>query len=284
MNYVKEILKGVLIGIANIIPGVSGGTMAVSMGIYDKIIGSITNIFKQFKKSIMTLLPYVIGMGLGIVGLAYIIRYLFDVCPLQTSLTFIGLILGGLPILLKKTKGKKIGFSGGFVFILMFAFIVIMQMIGDSGREIALTLTPGQIVMLFIVGVIASATMVIPGVSGSMFLMILGYYNPIIDTITGFFTALSGGDMQGVLSRLGVLVPFGIGVVIGIFAIAELIELLLTKWETITYCGILGLVTASPVAILMNTNMDKVNFLSVITGVIMLMAGLVTAYTLGREK
>ena len=93
MEFVKDILKGSLVGVANIIPGVSGGTMAVSMGIYDKLITAVTHIFKDFKKSLRILLPIVIGAVLGIGILAFVIKWLFANYPVQTNLLFIGLEL-----------------------------------------------------------------------------------------------------------------------------------------------------------------------------------------------
>ena len=116
MNFVNDIIKGVFIGIANIIPGVSGGTMAVSMGIYDKIIYSLTHLFKETKKCIQLLVPIFLGAGIGIVGLAFMIEYLFERFPLQTNLFFIGLILGGLPVILKRIKIKRVHLSFVFCF------------------------------------------------------------------------------------------------------------------------------------------------------------------------
>ena len=91
--------------------------------------------------------------------------------------------------------------------------------------------------------------MVIPGVSGSMMLMLLGYYEPVISSISGLVRALTALDGGALLYNAGILVPFGIGVVAGIFLIAKLIEILLARWEGVTYCAIIGLVSASPIAI-----------------------------------
>ena len=88
MDFLKDVLKGVLIGVANAIPGVSGGTMMVSMGIYDDIIFCITHLFSQLKKSVMTLLPYFVGMAVGIVGLAFAIQSLDKNFPFQTRMVF----------------------------------------------------------------------------------------------------------------------------------------------------------------------------------------------------
>ena len=116
-----EILRGVVIGLANIIPGVSGGTMMVSMGIYDTIIGCINSLFKDFKKCIKTLWPYALGMVAGILGLAKLITYLLGTFPLPTNMAFIGLILGGLPMIVRKMKGEKTGIAGVAAFVLAFA-------------------------------------------------------------------------------------------------------------------------------------------------------------------
>ena len=109
MKFVLEVLRGMVIGLANIIPGVSGGTMMVSMGIYDTLIHCITHLFKEFKKSVMTLLPYAIGMAVAIGALSFALKWAFANYALPTNTLFIGLILGGLPAILRQVKGKKKG-------------------------------------------------------------------------------------------------------------------------------------------------------------------------------
>ncbi len=284
MEYILKIVRGMIIGIANAIPGVSGGTMMVSMGIYDDIIGSVNNLFADIKKSILTLLPYIIGMGVGIVGLSYGIEYFLTNYSLQTSMIFIGLILGGLPVILEKVKGKKLGASNILVFVFFFCLVVGMQIIG-GGENTGNILTPSVIeaVKLFVIGVIAAATMVIPGVSGSMVLMLLGYYYPIISSITSFIDGVFGLDMAGILYSCAILVPFGIGVVIGIFAIAKLIEMLLNNYETLTYCGILGLVIASPFVVLMSNGIPALSFGVIASSAVTFVIGFGIAYFLGRE-
>ena len=124
MKKIMDVLRGALIGAANVIPGVSGGTMMVSMGIYDKIIGSITRFTKQWKKSVFILLPYLIGMAIGIVGSAFTIEKAFEHFPLPTALLFIGLIFGGIPMLFQKVKGKKTSVVHVILFLAFFAFVV----------------------------------------------------------------------------------------------------------------------------------------------------------------
>jgi Predicted membrane protein len=283
MNFVNDIIKGVFIGIANIIPGVSGGTMAVSMGIYDKIIYSLTHLFKETKKCIQLLVPIFLGAGIGIVGLAFMIEYLFERFPLQTNLFFIGLILGGLPVILKRIKIKRVHLSHATIFLLFFALIIGLQLFNGSSNEVNLQLSIIEMIKLFMIGVIASATMVIPGVSGSMILMLLGYYQPILTTINTFIKSALTFDIAALITPTLILLPFGLGVVLGIFAIAKLIEMLLARYEALTFCAILGLVVASPIAILMGVSLQTLTVSMIMTSVLALLVGIVIAFYLGKE-
>ena len=178
MKFIKDFLKGILIGIANIIPGVSGGTMAVSMGIYDQLISAITGLRKNLKRSLRILLPIVLGAVAGIACLSFVITYLLENFPLQTSTLFIGLILGGLPMLYGHVKGAKIGIPHAVLFVIFFAIVIGMAVVNgasDSATDIAVNFI--TVIELFVIGMVASATMIIPGVSGSLVMMLLGFYN-----------------------------------------------------------------------------------------------------------
>lgn len=282
MNLFKDILRGVVIGIANAIPGVSGGTMMVSMGIYDKLIYSVTHLFKQPVKSIKTLLPYFIGMAIGIVGLAFAIVAMFEHIPFQTCMLFIGLILGGVPILTGHLKGVRFNLSHAVVFLIFFGSIILLQIFGGQGSDVALTVTPISLFKLVLVGIVAAATMVIPGVSGSMMLMTMGYYYPVIGSVKDFITALVAFDAPKIIHICMILIPFGIGVVVGIFVVAKLIEMLMDKYEALTYCGIMGLVVASPVVILMSAPLAGMSVVTVLTGAVTFVVGVVIALCLGK--
>lgn len=280
---IKSILKGMVIGIANIIPGVSGGTMMVSMGIYDKLIHCITHLFSEFKKSVAFLFPIAVGMGIAIIASAFGLEYLFGHFPIQTNLLFVGLILGGLPAIWKNVKGNKI--KGGHILacILFFALVVAMAaMDGSNGAEVSLSFNVMNVLKLFGVGVIASATMVIPGVSGSMVLLLMGYYNPILTSINDFMKALFAFDLNGILAGIGILAPFGIGVIAGMFAVAKLIEIIFSKFPLYAFWAIIGLIVASPIAILAMGEFPAVTLVSGITGVVALGVGVLIAMNLGE--
>lgn len=294
MTFFTDILKGIMIGIANVIPGVSGGTMAVSLGIYDKLIGAISNLLNDWKQSVRTLLPLVIGGGIGIVGFTYAIEYLLSHYPFVTCMAFVGLILGGLPILFqalrKELRAKKtsIGVSGILAFILFFALCAFLPMLKDKKDVLtSFTVTPFTMMTLFVIGIIASATMVIPGVSGSMVMMILGYYYAIINTIKGFLDSLKALDMAGLVNGACLLVPFGIGVLLGIFLIAKLITFLFERFGIQTYCAILGLILASPFAIFYNTGLfgqfSSLNVGSIVLGIVLAVAGAILTIRVGES-
>lgn len=251
-KWLLDILKGVVIGVANIIPGVSGGTMMVVMGVYDKLLFCINNIFKQFVKCIKILLPYIIGILLALAFMSTLIIGSMEKFPLPTAFAFIGLIVGGLPAILSEVKDIKRTPVHWAVFAAAFIFLVGMQFMPKSA-DVALSLNVGQILIIMVMGVIASSAMIVPGVSGSMMLMILGYYYPIFGSISKLIEAVLGGQWSSIGYNCGILLPFALGMVLGILGISRLIETMLNKWKGVTYAIILGLVVPSPIVIVMST-------------------------------
>ncbi len=280
---IKNVLKGMVIGIANIIPGVSGGTMMVAMGIYDKLIHCITHLFSEFKKNVLFLAPIGVGMVLAIIGSSFTIEKMFESFPFQTSLLFVGLVVGGLPAMWKNVKGKEIKAGHIITCLLFLALVVGMALLGEKeGNAANLSFNVVNVVKLFAVGVIAAATMVIPGVSGSMVLLLIGYYNPILSSINGFIRAALSFDFPAIMTGVGILAPFGIGVVVGVFAIAKLIEIIFEKFPLYAYWGIIGLIVASPFAILAMGSFTTITAISILTGAVALAVGFVIAMKLGE--
>lgn len=283
---IKSILKGAVIGIANVIPGVSGGTMMVVMGIYDKLIHAITHIKSEFKQALKLLFPIVIGMGLGIVVLTEIITRALETFPVQTNFMFIGLIVGGLPVIINKLKetGKKVSVGNVIAMVAFFALVVGMAMIGEAeGSAADVTINFVNIIKLFLVGVLASATMVIPGVSGSMVLMLIGYYYTILDSVSACIHGVLEFNIPAILQNVGILAPFGIGILVGIGVIAKLIEIVFVKFPNYAYCAIIGLIVASPIGIILMSDLSKYNVIGVLTGLVTFAIGFVIARKLGED-
>jgi len=280
----KMILQGIAVGVANIIPGVSGGTMMVAMGLYDKLIHAITHLKSEFKKSLKLLVPIFIGVGLAVVLLSRLFEFLLGNYPIPTNFAFCGLIAGSLPFIFKKVEGQKITIGKAIPFFVFFILVIGMAAMGEgNGATADVSFSVLNVIKLFGVGIIAAATMVVPGVSGSMMLMVLGYYDVILVTVNDCIDALLAFDMAEIFRVVGILAPFGIGVVVGIFLIAKLIEFIFAKAEAHAYFGIIGLIMASPIAILIKTDWSAFSVPMLLVSVVTFVAGWFVAGKLGGE-
>lgn len=280
----KPILQGMVVGLANIIPGVSGGTMMVAMGLYDRLIHAITHLKKEFKESMKILIPIFAGAGIAIVTLSRLFEFLLEQYPIPTNFAFCGLIAGSLPFILKKVKGHTVTIGKIIPFLIFFGVVILMALLGETdGNAADVSFNLINMIKLFGVGIIAAATMVVPGVSGSMMLMLLGYYDTILKVINNFVDALVTFDVNGLLTGVGILVPFGIGVVVGIFLIAKLIEFIFSKAEIHAYYAIIGLIIASPIAILLKTDWSGISIITMVISVVTFAAGWFAASKLGGE-
>lgn len=272
------VIKGMIIGLANVIPGVSGGTLMITLGLYEKIINAISHFFKNFKENLKFIIPLGIGLVLAVLLFSKIIGASLDKYPFPTTLLFIGLILGGLPLLWKKVNTKKKSFSNWFIFAITFMLVTTFAFLKENSAVVNLSnLNVGGYLLLFLVGVVASSTMIIPGISGSFVLMLLGYYKPIIDTIRSLT------DFSLIGSNILILGVFGLGIVIGIIVVAKIIEFLLKKYEVKTYFGVLGFVLASMIAIIKPLIGTNLQFLEVIIGFVLFMLGFLAAYKMSEK-
>ncbi len=232
MNVLKNILAGVVIGVANIIPGVSGGTMAVIMGIYDKLISAISLNLHKLKKNFFFLFTIGFGAFSGIFLFSKLLTYLFENYEVPTYFFFIGLILGSIPFILNKiTEDRKFKTINILPFLITFGIMIMITFLPESENVVTSELTINLAVKLFLAGAIAAIAMILPGISGSFLLMSMGQY----ETITAAISELN----------LPILIPVSFGVATGIFAGAKLISLLLKKFKQGVYSAILGLVIGS---------------------------------------
>ena len=270
-------IKGFILGIANVIPGVSGGTMAVSMGLYELILSSIGNFFKDIKGNFIKLLPIILGILVAIVSTSKLVTYALTNYKAQTLCLFIGLIFGGVSLIMRKIKGKG-SKTNYLIFFVIFFFVISLNFLKTGLIEISFA-NMGIIdyLLLLLMGFIASYAMVIPGISGSFILMVLGYYDKIIYTVS----TITNFSKLG--SNLLILVPFGIGVIIGIVFMAKLITNLIKKYETKTYFAIMGFVLSSVVVLLLQLTDFKFTFINVATSLFALCWGYMLARAIDKE-
>lgn len=267
-------IKGFFMGIANIIPGVSGGTLAITMGIYEDLINAISHFVSKIKENIKFLLPIFIGAALSIILGSKIIGYSLENFPLPTIMFFTGLILGGMPMLYKKIK-KDIKLSNIMILVFTFILVIAITFLKSSGEVSFISMNLFDYVKLFLVGVVASATMIIPGISGSFMLMVMGYYEPVINTINSLTT------LDNIMNDMLILVPFGIGALVGIVVIAKIIEFLFKKFEVPTFFGIIGFILASIIGIFTGVENLTFEIVPFIVGVVLFTLGFLIAYKLG---
>ena len=278
MKNIILILKGMLIGVANIIPGVSGGTLMITLGLYEDIINTISHFFTNWKKNLRFILPIGIGMVVAVLLLSKVISHCLDNYPFPTTFFFIGLILGGIPLLWKRISGARGRYSNWIIFGITFVTILLFTFSKSSDYLVSLdNLELFDYFKLLIIGIISAATMVIPGISGSFVLMLLGYYEPIVNTIKD----LTNLDLLG--KNILILAPFGIGIVIGIIVVAKLLEYLFNRYPVKTYYGVLGFVMASMIAIIKPIINVQPNVIEVISAILLVIVGGIIAYKLGDK-
>ena len=283
-DFLLDIPKGFCMGIAFIIPGFSGGSVAAILGIYEKLVGAIAGIFKDFKRSVLTLLPIFIGLVLGAVSLLYPLGWALSAFPLPTVCLFVGLALGGLPSITDKVPGR-VTFKNGLALFIPLLFAAALSFLPTGADVDLFNLNIGGYLLLVLIGVIGSSALVVPGISGSMLLLILGYYNPIIKLITEHF--LNGED---VVTSLFVLGCCGIGIVIGFFLVSVVMKMLLEKCPRGTYFAIVGFIVGSVPTVFVSTAKDVGMTLSTLPAspwhwvacVLLLAAGFVGAFSFVR--
>lgn len=285
MKWIREILRGMIIGVAGILPGVSGGAMLVAMGVYDAVIGAVNALLSDFRHSVQLLWPYALGMLLGVLTLARLIALLMERFPLPACMAFIGLILGGTPALMRRVRRVRRGKPGWIAFLATFVISLALPLWNpDGSANVTLGFGVDQVLALLGAGVLASATMVIPGVSGSMLLMMLGYYDPIVRSIGHAVDALMARNMAVLFGYGWLLLPFALGVVGGTLILARVVELLLKRYEGPCCCAMLGLVAASPVVILLGLDLSQATALTRLVGAETGILGFAAAYELSGDK
>lgn len=225
------ILKGYIIGSSMSVPGVSGGTMAILLGIYDKLIGAISNFFKDLKGNILFLLKVCIGAGAGIGSLSFLIKWLLEKFPLPVSVFFLGAVVGGIPALYKKTKESSLRISSIIYFLLGFLIVISIGFIPEGSVDVSAGSGLTHYLMLLITGIIIAQALVLPGISTSHMLLVLGMYDTMLAAITEFD-----------IFYIGIL---GIATLIGVFLITKPIEWILNTFPHQTYCAIIGFVLGS---------------------------------------
>ena len=243
----RSMFGGVLMGLANLVPGISGGTMLLAAGIYPRFIDAVANVTRcRFRFQSMLLLACVVGSaGLSILLLAGTLKNLVvDHRWIMYSL-FIGLTLGGLPVVWKLARpaSTRLVVSALAAFAVMVC-LAILKATGAVGHN------ESNFLMLFVAGLTGASAMILPGVSGGYLLLLLGQYVPILAGIDDFKMALKARDIGGLVdSTMSVVLPVGVGVVVGVVLVGNLLQWLLHHYRKATLGALIGLLLGSTVGL-----------------------------------
>ena len=398
LHWIVAVLKGTLVGLAVVIPGVSGGSMLLTIGVYEDAVSITSKDKARRKAAIIKLIPYAIGIVIGVVVLSFVVTWLLQNFEFFTILLFSGLILGSLPMLFKKIKGQKVKPGYIIVAVVMIALMVLLPYLNDTtserfrilnetdtlsvgerivlkdeqqfelvvqngdpscsvweiksaggtfgkpsdgyklrssldknvyytlgtedvfdlsiGQDGLLTLTARNsgetlrtsvyravdalnngfvsALLALLLGFIAAGTMIVPGISGSMVMLVLGYYYSVMTHLKSAVVCLFTLNFAEMGPHLLVLIPFGIGVILGLLIVSKAIRWLLDKHPTPTYYGILALMLASPYAIFLKAKCfgsELAGFMGQLTNwwfipiaALCLALGFFVAYTMSKKE
>ena len=262
------ILKGILIGIGKIIPGVSGSVMAISLGVYDKAVICVTHFFDDFLNNLKYLLCLGFGVIFGIVFFSKIILYFLNNYYFSTMMFLIGLILGGIRSIYKECDKSSKGYFFvvfGFLFMSIFAFLSGNSVYVVKGNFF-------DVIVYFLSGFLEGIGTIIPGVSSTALLMIIGVYEMFMFNISNVL------DLSYVISNIKFYLSFGVGLFISIFSCIYIIQLLFLRYRSNTFSFILGIVISNIVFLFIKI-ISFMQLKNLIIGIILLGLGLVISFS-----
>jgi len=253
-SWFGRLIAGIGIGTGAAIPGVSGAAVALIFRVYESIINSVNGFTKHIKKSVSTLLPILIGIFVAVVVCIIVFNWAFEHCMFLLICVFAGFLIGSFPSILSEVKGvpltKKnvtISIIGG---IIVLGLGILSIILGKKGIEVTpyfdeLFVNWWLIIVLFFVGIIASVALTVPGFSGSLVLLILGFYRPLIDYATKWGRQLLHGNFDNTLALFVMILVFGLGCLVGVVFVSKLMSTLLEKHHNSTFFAIIGFIVGS---------------------------------------
>lgn len=246
--------------------GISSGVLCVVFGIYEKLLDSVLNFFKDIKNNTKFLLPIIIGVGIGVLLFSNLLNYLLFKFPIQTKSIFIGLILGSIPSIIKKTNTKS-NFKLHYILYTLIAFIIgILTVILERYITITSISTNFSYLYLVLCGFVMSIGIVVPGVSSTIILMLMGVYSTYLSSVSCLY--------------FPVLIPIGIGLAIGCFICMKIIRFLLDSFYSQTFYTIIGFTIGSIFVLIPNLEFDLSSIIFALSCVL----GFIIAYTFEKRK
>ncbi len=263
MNYLKLIFKGFIVGLGKIIPGVSGGMLAILLGVYEESVQAIAHFFRDTKKNILFLGALGIGASLAIVFMSGVIDFSLENYYLPTMLLFIGLMLGGSRSLKREIEGTN---CKDYVFQLVVPFLFMISIQFFQNGTFLINENYSYF-LIFLFGIIDAITMVVPGISGTAILMLLGFYPLLLETFSHLL------DPSYLSNTLQIMLPFGLGILIGVLITVKIVSFLLERHSVSFHYVIISFFFSSILLLFLQTFKNNYTLGTVIVSFLFLMLG-----------
>ena len=262
----RNFLKGIIVGIGGIAPGLSGSVLLVILGLYQKTINAIGTIFKDFKKNVAFLFPLFLGFGVGVIIFSKIVDFLLENYEMYTRFTFLGLVLGTIPLFYKEVK--KEGFNKKYYIVMLISAIAGIVLF-SLNKDLFPVITDPNLFQSVLLGFAVAGSSIVPGVDSAVILSTLGLYELYVGSIADF--------------NLAILIPAAFGLGIGVLVISFLMNKLLSKFYTVTFSIIFGLFLSIIPNVLNSSCVLGFNMSSVFA-MILVIIGFIFSYFLGDVK
>ena len=256
-NWLKTFLAGMAIGFGSAVPGVSGGTIAVIFGVFNKIIWAVSNLFKHFKEAFRVLLPTLLGVIVAFIPTFYLMDKALNGFVFGVICIFAGFIIGSIPGIKDEVKDVK-PVKKHYIILIISALLAIGLGVGSvlAKADVSVYFVSTPIWFYFVlipVGFVASVALVVPGLSGGMILLLMGFYAPIIKYVKGTIEmCLKYGDWSDFGHLLAIVACLFVGILLGFYFISKLMHYLLSKYHDMTFYSIIGFILGSIPALFFN--------------------------------
>lgn len=282
-DYVIVFLKGILLGLVSVgIPGVSASTIGIIIGIYFLMVDSIANFFKNFKRNALFLSILILGYAVGSISAAFSVTLLFDKFPLITTFIILAFIIGSIPDMAIKNKNNFKKVSSIITFCIVFAFIILYNLFIGSGAVEEFPNDPNiwYLIKMLIIGVITSATFVIPGIDFAVVFLSLGMYYPFLNLISELLLFGSENYLQTFIPNIKIMGFYLIGYFVGVFLFSKLIKLLSKKYTSQTQLASFAFVVAAPFIVIKTCIVDNTSFKVTGGEIITIVIGVIIAFAI----
>lgn len=280
-----KISKGILIGMGAILPGVSGGMIAASLNVYSELIEALNNFTKTPIKAVIKIWQYLLGIFLGVLVGFLIIALVYSKIPIPTTFIFLGIILSTLPFYIKKVELKTLKFKHYLTAFITAIILIATLFLTQSNHNFET-----NYLIMIIVGIMLALSLIVPGLSGTMLLMALGFYKPLVNMFKTVLDLIVDININGVLGYIPYLLVLGVSGLLALILLAKLIDYLIKNYQRMFDVSILAIIITSPFTILYSLHLEDTTlfrstkwYVYVISGILLVVSFCVFYYLNKKE-